>query len=69
MTEPRHQDSSTKAKSVFSTIQPDAPSPIPQASKGPTHKQRAIKIAIILVVLSIISIIGYYVLVLNEQSV
>ncbi len=69
MSEPRHEDSSTKIKSVFSTIQPDTPSPIPQASKGPAHKRRAIKLAIIITVLLIVSIIGYYVLVINEQSV
>lgn len=55
-------------KAVFTSIQPDAPSPIPQAGKGPGHKRRAIIIAIVLAVTIIVSFAVYYALTLGDQS-
>lgn len=63
------QEPSSKGKVLFSSVQPDAPSAIPQANKGRSHRRRAIVIAVVVAVVLIAAIVGYYVIALNEQSV
>ena len=63
------QDPSTEDKTVFSSIQPDASSAIPQANKGWSHRRRAIVIGVIIIVVLVAAFVGYFVVALNEQSV
>jgi hypothetical protein len=58
----------SRAKPLFSSLQPDAQSAIPQAGRGPTHRRRAVAIAAVVIIIIILAFLAYYLLTVGSQS-